>query len=460
MGEATPRRDFLKYLGSGVLGAIIGGAAVAASGAAAPPPSPETVTVTRTEVGAAQTVTQTVTATATTTVTAQPPTLKAGWEGAKWIPIVNKKMTFKEVQEALKSEGKVTIANWTYWGLTETQFAPDLKQYVAELYDVDIEVEILGTQAAKGGFMFQLYSAYSAGLSAPYDVMHLESNFFAEALAKDVAEPFIPSPLLTNLPMMDYYFIKHPYGLQFQNHALANFTVNTEQVGNWFTSWKDLADPKLEGKITLWVLEDNGFWGWLTVMAGELGKDFKNPEEMKEVIQWIADNIHPNVLKYTSDEAELDELIGRDITWVNAYWCALAEGYAVTRPELKGSQVLPWEFKSDHVNLPGILWIPKKTDHPLLAQIAADWLVSPRHQFIDIDKWPEVTKELWLRTEEGLLGADYEPYVPGWLSELGPKGIHEVYPTVEAARKYPEIDWVYVNENAPDWISTYQDLIG
>ncbi|GBC68413.1 hypothetical protein HRbin01_00094 [archaeon HR01] len=435
-------------MAGGIAGGLVVGGVI---GALAFPRGAETVTVTGT-------ITREVTKEVTKEV--EVPVAKKGWEGRKWIPIVNKFMTFKEVQDTLASEGTGIVANWTYWGLTDTAFAQEFKDYVAAMYDVDVKLRILGTQEAKGGFMFQLYSAYAAGLKAPYDLMHLESNFFEEAIAKNVAEPFLPSPLVPNMQLVDYYFLNLPYGIQFQNHALANFTVNTKQVGSWFNSWKSLADSRLKEKITLWVFEDNGFWGFLVVLAEELGKNYKNPDDMKEVLRWLAENVHPNVIKYTSDEAELDELLGRDISWASAYWCALAEGYSVTRPELKGSQVLPWQFNSSHVNLPGIFWIPKNVEHPLMAQVLADFYISPLHQLPDINKYTQYTKELWLRTEEGLLGPDYAQYVPDWVNNLGPKGIHEVYPTIEQARQFPKIDWVYVNENANEWINTYKELIG
>lgn len=440
-GSPSDRRTFLGTLAGAVGGLIVG----TALGTLATPRGDRTVT---------KEVIREI------TKEAEVPAVKAAWTGKRWVPIINKFMTFKEVQDELRSEGKVIIANWTYWGLVDTAFVREFKDYVAVMYDVDVDIDILGTQEAKGGFMFQLYSAYSAGLKAPYDVMHIEQNFFEEAIAKNIAVPFLPSPLVPTTQIIDSFFLKLPYGIQFQNHALANFTVNTKHVGSWFNSWRALADSRLREKITLWVYEDNGFWGWLVTMAQELGKNYKNPGEMREVIKWVADNIHPNVLKYTSDEAELDELLGREISWVSAYWCALGEGYALTKPELKGSQVLPWEFRSPHPNLPGILWIPKDVEHPLLAQIAADWLVSPVHQLPDINKYPQYTKELWLRTAEGLLGPDYAQYIPSWVNELGPRGINEVFPTIEDAKRYPIIDWLYVNEHAPEWVNYYKELIG
>ncbi len=444
---ASSRRAFIGTVAGAIAGLVVG----AAVGSRVLPPTQLERTITRTVISE---VTREV------TKELEVPAAKTAWTGKKWVPIVNKFMTFKDLQDELKSEGKVIIANWTYWGLADTAFVKEFKDYVALMYDVDVDIDILGTQEAKGGFMFQLYSAYSAGLKAPYDVMHLEQNFFEEGVAKKIATPFLPSPLVPNMMLVDPYFLNLPYGIQFQNHALANFTVNTKYVGSWFNSWRALADSRLREKITLWVFEDNGFWGWLTVMAQDLGKNYKNPDEMKEVLKWVAENIHPNVLKYTSDEAELDELLGREISWASAYWCALGEGYVLTKPELKGNQVLPWEFKSPQVNLPGILWIPKDVEHPLLAQVAADWLISPLHQLPDINKYKEYTKELWLRTEEGLLGPEYAQYIPDWVNNLGPKGINEVYPSVEEAKKYPKIDWLYVNEHAPEWIDYYKELIG
>jgi hypothetical protein len=48
--------------------------------------------------------------------------------------------------------------------------------------------------------------------------------------------------------MVDPYFLNSPYGIQFQNYALANFTVNTKYVGSWFNSWRALADSRLREK--------------------------------------------------------------------------------------------------------------------------------------------------------------------------------------------------------------------
>jgi hypothetical protein len=288
-------------------------------------------------------------------------------------------------------------------------------------------------------------------------------NFFEEAVSKGLAEPFLPSPLVPWAQYVDSFFLHYPYGIQFQQHALGNFTVNTNYVGDWFNGWKALADPRLKGKVSIWPSSDNGLWGWWAVMADELGYDYHNPDDMKKTLKWIADNICPNVLKYTDDEGELADLLEKELTWASAYWCCTAEGYAITKPYLKGTQKLPY-FKGQHPNLPGIYWIPKKVEHPVLAQIAADWELSAGLQFTDISQWQLApgddtkSKQLWAEALEGPLGQDYLQFVPDWVKQLGPNGIFELYPTIDQAKSFLKLDWGYINTVINDWIAYWKEL--
>jgi len=383
------------------------------------------------------------------------------WEGKVWIPILNKYMTFEEVVEEIKKEGKLVVADWTYWGLVDTYFIPSFKKYVKEKYGVDVEVDFVGTQEAKGGFMYQLYSAYAAGLPAPYDAMHLEINFFEEAVSKGIAEPFLPSPLVPNMLHVDPIFLYLPYGVQFQQHAFISCVFNYEHT-DWVKSWLDFADPRLKGKITLWAPTDNGFWAFLATVATALGYDYKNPEEMKKAIEWVAKNIHPNVLKYTSDEAEIIELSEKNVTWITCYWCCSPEMEQAAGRKWLGPKLL----KPFMPNLPGVVWIPKNVQHPVLAQIYVDWLLSPYFQFPDInaegfrDLDPVTARQLWAGMIEGPLGPYYEQFIPEWWG--GKEEFYKVFPTVDEIKEYAavKLDWVYINEHAEEWVRYYQELIG
>lgn len=381
--------------------------------------------------------------------------------GKIWVPILNKFMTHEELVAEIKAEGEVMVADWTYWGLVDTYFIPSFQKYVKDRYGVDVKMDIVGTQEAKGGFMFQLYSAYAAGMAPPYDAMHIELNFYPEAVEKGIAEPFLPSALVPNLNLLDPVFFEPwiPYGVQFQQHAWTAPVVNLEKAG-WMKSWLDYADPRLKGKITLWVFTDNGFWAYLTVTATALGYDYKKPDEMKKAIEWVAENVHPNVLKYTSDEAEIIELSEGNVTWVNSYWCCSPEMEQAAGRKWLGPVLL----EPFMPNLAGVVWIPKDTKHPVLAQLYVDWLLSPEFQFPDIkapgfaELDPTMAKQLWAGMTEGPLGPYYEQFIPEWWGTK--EDYYKVYPRIEDIYKYYKpVDWAYVTEHAEEWIKYYESLI-
>lgn len=378
-------------------------------------------------------------------------------KGKIWVPILNKFMTHEELVEEIKKEGEVVIADWTYWGLTDTYFIPTFKKYVKEAYGVDVEVTIVGTQAAKGGFMYQLYSAYAAGMPAPYDVMHIEINFFEEAVNKGIAEPYLPSPLIPNLVFVDPFFQHLPYGVNTQQHAYAAPVVNLEKAG-WIESWLDLADPRLKGKITLWPYTDNGLWGFFVAVATALGYDYKNETQMKEALKWAAENIGPNVLKYTDDETEIIELSEKNITWVTCYWCCNPEMEQAAGNKWLGPKMLEPFMPC----MPGVLWIPKDCQHPVLAQLWVNFELSPEFQMPDINSPgfkeldPTEAKKLWAGMVEGPLGPYYEQFIPDWWG--GKENFYKAFPTIEEVKEYYfPIDWQYVNKHAEEWCKYYDE---
>jgi len=421
---------------------------------AAPPSAQPATTVT---VGGA-TVTQTVRQ--TVTYSAAQPIPSPG--GKIWVPIMNKFMTFDEIVAEIKKEGKVTVADWTYWGLIDTYFKPSFEKYVKDKYGVDVTIDILGTQEAKGGFIYQLEAAKAAGMPAPYDAMHIELNFLPDAIAKGLAEPFLPSPLVPNLAFVDSQFVAPylPYGVQFQQHAFITPVVNLKECP-WFKNWKDYADPRLKGKVTLWSFTDNGFWTFLAMEADALGYDYKNPDQMKKAIEWVAKNVHPNVLKYTSDEAEIIELSEKNITWITSYWCCSPEMEQAAGNTWLGSVLLEPHMASLH----GVAWVPTGCSSPLLGQIYVDYLLSPEFQYPDIngpgfkDLSPKEAKKLWAGMTEGPLGPYYEQFIPDWWG--GEDNYFKVYPHYQDVKRvYLPLDWAYITEQSAEWIKYYQSLIG
>ena len=116
----------------------------------------------------------------------------------------------------------------------------------------------------------------------------------------------LDSDLIPNQSMVLDVFKHAPQSIAFQSTAYrASSTTRTTRA---LTKLMDLADPRLKGKLTLPKPTDITAGGLLLGLASEMGKDYKDPEQMKEVVDWAVQNLGPNVLKYTTDQATPQQL--------------------------------------------------------------------------------------------------------------------------------------------------------
>ncbi len=369
-----------------------------------------------------------------------------------WVPIVNKFMDREELAQAIKAEGTVVIGDWTYLGATSSVFVPDFKAFIKEQFGVDIDVKWLGTQAAKGSFPTMIMTSMKAGEKSPIDVVHLEKNWFDYARSKSLCAAYLPSPLVPNLNLVNSQFIELPYGVAFQADAAPAVGVNTKYAP-WIHKLTDLADPRLKGKLLLTETSDNSLWGFFIGICKALGGDYHNPNDMNKAIDFVAQKIDPNVLKYTSSESDIYPMLERGTVWAALYWTCIGHvEYGAGRPWIKN--LIP---PSGMIPLNGWAWIPKNVAHPILAQLAVDYLLSPRHQFPNLEKWSKVLdKGTWMIIHEGLLGPAYEQYIPDWFKA----DYYKVFPTWEQIEKYfKPMDWTYIMEQAPKWVNRYEKEI-
>ena len=218
------------------------------------------------------------------------------------VPIVGKDMSFDDIKAAIADEKEVTVANWTY--TATDQLVEAVPDYVKTVYDVDIKLNYVGSQSPST-YLADLYTSVAAGDNAPYDVMAIEENYWAEAQlqAKNqntkLMEDYLPSGLIPNADrVMDS--LKHvPTSIGFQASATPGINYNKDNV-TFLTDWKDLADERLKGKLLLWLPGDITGGGMLLGLCKSLGYDYKNPDQVKQAIDFIADKITPNAIKYTT----------------------------------------------------------------------------------------------------------------------------------------------------------------
>jgi len=368
-----------------------------------------------------------------------------GGGGTKHVAILNKDMTDAEIKAEIEKEGSLIVGNWTY--TANDDLVKQFTQYVKDTYGADIEFTYEGSQAPSV-YLTNLYAAQKAGNPAPYDVLAIEENYWAEAMSNDAVDSFLPSDLVPNEKLVLDMFKHAPTTIAFQSTAFPAIVYNKARAP-FLTSLKDLADPRLKGKVTLPLPGDIGAGGFFLGLADELGKDYKDPAQMKEVVDWMVENIGPNVLKYTTDSSEMQQLLRSGAADAVGFWNSLARleyfsGYTDTALLLPKS-IYP-------VN--GYLWIPKGALHPVLAQIFINWRLSPDVQFPN--SWP-IEHGPWSELSEGFLGPEYVTHVPDWFA----KDYFKYFPTLDQIKtQFKTVDWNAYNASQKEWQDYYAQKIG
>jgi spermidine/putrescine-binding protein len=377
-------------------------------------------------------------------VPATPSTGGGGGE-TKHVGILNKDMTDAEIKAEIEKEGSLIVGNWTY--TANDELVKQFTQYVKDTYGVDIEFTYEGSQAPSV-YLTNLYAAQKAGNPAPYDVLAIEENYWAEAMANDAVDSFLPSDLVPNEKLVLDLFKHAPTTIAFQSTAFPAIVYNKKNAP-FLASLKDLADPRLKGKVTLPLPGDITAGGFFLGLADELGKDYKDAAQMKEVVDWAVENIGPNVLKYTGDSSEMQQLLRSGAADAVAFWNSLARleffnGYTDT------ALLLPKSIYPAN----GYLWIPKGAPHPVLAQIFINWRLSPDVQFPN--SWP-IDHGPWSELSEGFLGPEYVTHVPEWFA----KDYFTYFPTLDQIKtQFKTVDWNAYNASQKEWQDYYAQKIG
>jgi ABC-type Fe3+ transport system substrate-binding protein len=211
---------------------------------------------------------------------------------------------------------------------------------------------------------------------------------------------------------------------------------------------KDLADPRLKGKVVLPPPGDITNGGLFLGLASELGKDYKDAAQMKEVVDYVMASIYPNVLKYTPDSAEMQQLLRSGAVDAVSFWNSLARleyfGGNTDAALLVPSAVFP-------VN--GYLWVPKGAAHPVLAQVFINWRLSKEVQFPNA--WP-IDHGPWSELSEGFLGPDYVSQVPDWFAA----DYFSYFPNLDQIKAFQSVDWKAYNAAQKEWQDYYASKIG
>jgi spermidine/putrescine-binding protein len=362
------------------------------------------------------------------------------------VSILDRDMTPDEIKAEVAKEASVVVGNWTY--TANDELVKQFQQYVKDTYGADVTLTYEGTQQPST-YLTKLAAAKQGNNPAPYDVIAVEENYWADGVAQDLVEDYLPSGLVPNADMVLDLFKHEPTSIAFQSTAFPAVVYSKSRAGSVLTKLQDLANPALKGKVTLPPAGDITAGGFFLGLAAELGKDYKDAAQMKEVVDWAATNIFPNVLKFTPDSAEMQQLLQSGAADAVTFWNSLARleyfGGNTDAALLVPEAVYP-------VN--GYLWIPKGAQHPVLAQIFINWRLSKEVQFPNA--WP-IDHGPWSELSEGFLGPDYVDQVPDWFAA----DYFNYFPTLDQIEtNFKTVDWDAYNAASKEWQDYYATKIG
>jgi spermidine/putrescine-binding protein len=343
----------------------------------------------------------------------------------------------------------VTVANWTY--TANDAIKAQFEAYVKKTYGADIKLNYEGSQSPSI-YLTNLYTAQKAGNPSPYDVMAIEENYYYDAKKNNAVADVFPSDLIPNWNRVDASFRHDPQAVGFQSSASPAPIYHADKV-NFLKDWKDLADPRLKGRITMPLSGDVTSGGFLIGMAWSLGKDYHNDQQMTETIDYVCTKVHPNVLKYTTDSSEMQQLLRAGTIDVAGFWNSLARLEFFSGAEnTKDTTYTPMASGQPAVN--GFMWVPKGAAHPILAQVFIDWRLSDDGQFPS-DAWG-IPHNAWAEYNEDVLGPSYEKDIPTWFTDY-----FKYYPKFDQLKSaYKSVDWDFYAGHVDAWMKQYSKCAG
>jgi spermidine/putrescine-binding protein len=159
----------------------------------------------------------------------------------KHVSIVNKDMTDDQIKAAIAAEGSVVVGNWTY--TANDELVKQFQKYVKDTYGADVKLTYEGTQQPNT-YLTKLAAAKQGNNPAPYHVIAVEENYWADALNQGLVDNVFPSGLIPNAGLVLDTFKHDPTSIAFQSTAFPAVVFSKSRAG-WMKSLKDLADPRL-----------------------------------------------------------------------------------------------------------------------------------------------------------------------------------------------------------------------
>jgi spermidine/putrescine transport system substrate-binding protein len=277
--------------------------------------------------------------------------------------------TFWEKQH---KTGQLDFANWPlYIDVTGKDKHPSLDLFTKQ---TGIQVKYSEVIQDNGSFFGKIQPELAAGQGTGYDIIVITNGFYLDKLKELNYLVPLDQSRMTNFNANASDLVKNPSydpGNQFTmawQSGMTGIGYDPKKVGHKITSWADLQDPKLKGKIGMFG--DNQDLPNCALLAVGVKPEDSTEDDWKTAADWLKKQ-QPLVRKYY-DQSYIDALSRGDL------WASMSWSGDIYQANLGGGAlefVIPDEG--------AVIWtdnmcIPKYAAHPVDAMTYMDFVYQPK----------------------------------------------------------------------------------
>ncbi|HEY3737640.1 MAG TPA: spermidine/putrescine ABC transporter substrate-binding protein [Jatrophihabitans sp.] len=272
-----------------------------------------------------------------------------------------------------KADGQLNFANWPLYmdvDPDDDSVHPSLDEFTKKS---GIKVKYDEVIDEDDTYYAKIAPLLKAGRSTGYDLMVITNGIELDALiTRDYLLP-LDQTRMPNFYAQASDLVKDPsydrgnvFTMAWQS-GITGIAYNPKKVGKKITSWQDLLDPALKGKIGMFA--DNQDLPGCALCAVGVNPETSTPADWQKAADWLIKQ-QPLVRKYYSQDYIGDLKAGN--TWVSMAWSGDVFQANASGAELEF--IVPKEG--------ALIWtdnmcIPRYADHPLDAMTYMDYVYQP-----------------------------------------------------------------------------------
>jgi spermidine/putrescine transport system substrate-binding protein len=278
----------------------------------------------------------------------------------------------KSFWEQQHKTGSFVFANWPLY-IDVGKKASDHPSIDLFTQQTGINVTYKEVIQDNGSFFGKIQPTLAAGQGTGYDLMVITNGLYlAKLIELNYLIPLDQS-MMTNFYANASDLVKNPsydqgnqYSMAWQS-GMTGIGFDPKKVGHSITSWEDMRDPKLKGKIGMFG--DNQDLPSCALLAIGVAPENSTQDDWHKAAEWLQKQ-QPLVRKYY-DQGYIDALSKGDI------WAAMAYSGDIYQANLSGGG-LKFAIPDEGA----VIWtdnmcMPKHAAHPLDAMTYMDFVYKP-----------------------------------------------------------------------------------